>query len=87
MSSFAAPSMADAAPGRAPASLHERVQAWLARWRTRRAEVALESLDDRSLRDLGLTRSELASVRAEVEGRVEATRLRVLQDPARGWTA
>jgi uncharacterized protein YjiS (DUF1127 family) len=35
---------------------------------------ALRELDDRTLHDLGLDRSEITSVAAEVTGRVEATR-------------
>ncbi|WP_298829194.1 hypothetical protein [uncultured Piscinibacter sp.] len=87
MSTFAAPSTAITAPGRRLARLRDRVRAWLARGRERSATVALESLDERSLRDIGLARSELGSVRAELEGRVEATRLRVLQDLPRGGAA
>lgn len=86
MSALLPRSLAAAQRGRL-AALRERLNSWMARWRERHAAVELESLDERSLRDLGFTRSELASVRAEAEGRVEATRLRVLQDPARGWTA
>ncbi|HXX86299.1 MAG TPA: DUF1127 domain-containing protein [Casimicrobiaceae bacterium] len=36
----------------------------------------LQQLDDRELRDLGLDRSELASIAAEVTGAVESTRTR-----------
>jgi hypothetical protein len=36
------------------------------------------ALDDATLRDLGLSRSELASYQAEAEGRVEATRRRIV---------
>jgi hypothetical protein len=39
----------------------------------------IEPIDAATLRDLGLHRCELASYRAEAEGRVEATRLRVLR--------
>jgi len=39
-------------------------------------DVAMD-IDDKTLRDLGISRSELSSFRAEAEGRVERTRLRV----------
>jgi hypothetical protein len=37
-----------------------------------------DALSEHTLRDIGLTRSELGSYRAEVEGLVEATRTRAL---------
>jgi uncharacterized protein YjiS (DUF1127 family) len=52
----------------------------LAAWhrqRMHRATVAtLQSLDDRTLRDLGLHRSEIGGVAAEISGRAEVTTLR-----------
>lgn len=46
------------------------------RRRARRRFEDLRHLDERTLRDLGLTRSELASVVAELGGRAAATRRR-----------
>jgi uncharacterized protein YjiS (DUF1127 family) len=69
------------------AALCRRWGAWRARRQARRHALALEALDERTLHDLGFTLGELASVRAEAEGLVEATRLRVLQGLGRGWTA
>jgi hypothetical protein len=51
-------------------------------WCRARAAARHEPIDDATLRDLGLSRSELASVQEEAEGRVAATRLRVIR--ARG---
>lgn len=55
---------------------------WLARlraaWQRVGAAAATDGLDEQTLRDIGLTRSELPSYRAEVEGLVEATRVRAL---------
>lgn len=55
---------------------------WLLRlraaWHRVGAAVATDGLDEQTLRDIGLTRSELPSYRAEVEGLVEATRVRAL---------
>jgi uncharacterized protein YjiS (DUF1127 family) len=46
-------------------------------WRDARATYdVLRELDDRSLRDLGLDRSELESIAAEVAGTTERTRVR-----------
>jgi uncharacterized protein YjiS (DUF1127 family) len=45
-------------------------------WRARRRFDDLRHLDERTLRDLGVTRSELASVVAELGGRASATRRR-----------
>jgi hypothetical protein len=44
--------------------------------RRHRDDVAMD-IDDKTLRDLGISRCELSSFRAEAEGRVERTRLRV----------
>lgn len=42
-------------------------------------DAELRRLDDHALRDLGLARCELDSLRAEAERRVERTRLRVVR--------
>ncbi len=47
------------------------------RRRARRRFDDLRHLDERTLRDLGITRSELASVVSELGGRAAATRRRV----------
>lgn len=48
---------------------------------------ALDRLDDRSLRDLGLDRSEIASVAAEITGAAEHTRVYALQSVRRERTS
>jgi uncharacterized protein YjiS (DUF1127 family) len=52
------------------------------RWRRRMAlsaaDCELHGLNDAALRDIGLTQSEIPSLRAELEGRVEVTRLHAL---------
>lgn len=53
--------------------------AWLQRRRVRAAYLALREVDDRGLRDLGLHRSEILSVAAEIAGAAELTRVRALQ--------
>jgi uncharacterized protein YjiS (DUF1127 family) len=81
-----------AAPGPArPAAtapaLMARLRAALARlhaqWRqsqrARATRAALQSLDARALRDLGIDRSEIDSVAAELRGATEITRARCLQ--------
>ena len=50
------------------------------RRRARRRFDDLRHLDERTLRDLGITRSELASVVSELGGRAAATRRRVERD-------
>jgi hypothetical protein len=55
----------------------------LGRWLDRRRRVARArrlavALDDDTLRDLGIGRAELSSYQAELDGLVEATRLRVI---------
>lgn len=53
---------------------------WYCRRRVAAATYeSLRSLDDRSLRDLGLDRMELRSAAAEAAGQAERTRLQVLQ--------
>ena len=47
--------------------------------------AALRDLDDRTLRDLGFHRDEIASVVAELDGDAMATRVRTLRD-AHGCT-
>jgi uncharacterized protein YjiS (DUF1127 family) len=70
------------------------VFAWLAgsfwrSWRRQRQASAtyesLGTLDDHTLRDLGIDRSELRSVAAEVEGRVERTRVRARPAYGQAW--
>jgi uncharacterized protein YjiS (DUF1127 family) len=48
-------------------------------WRYALARANEPRIDDATLRDLGMSRSEIASCEAEARGRVEATRLRVLR--------
>jgi uncharacterized protein YjiS (DUF1127 family) len=45
--------------------------------RQRRELCTLSGLSDATLRDLGLARSELGSIQAEIDGRATATRMRV----------
>ena len=47
--------------------------------RARAIHATLRELDDHTLRDLGLDRSEIRSVAAELTGEAERTRVRVLQ--------
>jgi uncharacterized protein YjiS (DUF1127 family) len=47
--------------------------------RRRRELRALRVMSDATLRDLGLERSEIASIQAEIDGRTAATRMRVMQ--------
>jgi uncharacterized protein YjiS (DUF1127 family) len=78
-------------PGHAPhpadhrrpaAGWWQRLQSAWQRWAD---ATATEELDAQTLRDIGLTRSELPSYRAEVDGLVEATRVRaILQRQAAG---
>jgi uncharacterized protein YjiS (DUF1127 family) len=62
-------------------ALLDTTHVWHARIAQRRREravrVALGTLDTRTLRDLGLDRSEIGSVAAESAGRAEATRCRL----------
>jgi uncharacterized protein YjiS (DUF1127 family) len=48
---------------------------YLQRRETHAAYDALDALDDRTLRDLGLHRSEILSVAAELAGEAERTRM------------
>lgn len=59
-------------------ALLRAVAKWRARRMARAARAALAQLDDRTLKDLGLHRSELPSVAAELAREAEATRRRVL---------
>jgi uncharacterized protein YjiS (DUF1127 family) len=67
-------------PGRPSPRLGRRLRAVVRlvarRLRARRRFEDLRHLDERTLRDLGLTRSELASVVAELGGHVAAERRR-----------
>lgn len=59
------------------AAIARRVYARLRqRWHARATYDSLQQLGDRELRDLGLDRSELASIAAEVSGGAESTRVR-----------
>ena len=59
------------------AAIARRVYARLRQRRKARATYdSLQQLGDRELRDLGLDRSELASIAAEVTGEAESTRVR-----------
>jgi len=65
-----------------PARGREALTALRRRWRPRAADdAALRGLDAATLRDLGLSRSELESVACEAEGAVEPTRRRIARRP------
>lgn len=49
------------------------------RWQRACTESALRELDARALRDIGLDRSEIASMAAESHGAVPASRIRVIR--------
>jgi uncharacterized protein YjiS (DUF1127 family) len=53
------------------------VQAWRAWRKLQRERREFERLDERTLRDLGVSRSEFESCRDESRGRVELTRTRI----------
>jgi hypothetical protein len=53
-------------------------------WRYALARDARECIDDATLRDLGLHRSELASYCAELDGHAPATRRRVIAQRGSG---
>jgi len=77
---------------RAPTPWWPPLRRWLAPWGVLwpdligawRLAIARrpEALDDAALRDLGLSRCELQSYLAEVDGRAEPTRLRLLEPRA-----
>ena len=50
-------------------------------WRQAFTPAHHQPIDDATLRDLGMSRSELASYAAEASGRVELTRVRVIAAP------
>ena len=61
------------------ARLIDRVRgAWQRRRRDRATLRTLNSLDDRTLRDLGLHRSEIGAISAEIGGRAEPSHQRAL---------
>ena len=69
----------DASLGAATAIVRRLVERWR-RWRrAREAFHALRELDARTLRDLGLDRSEILSVVAEFAGEADPTRARSIQ--------
>jgi uncharacterized protein YjiS (DUF1127 family) len=82
-------------PAAVPQRLRMLFDRLLAPWRRalriRAQRAALERLDAATLRDLGLHRSEIGSLQAEMEGDHFATRRRVGADaelwPAARWTA
>jgi len=76
-------SLSSPAPWRALQAIADLLRrghvAWRRQSEARRSYLALRDLDERSLRDLGLDRSELGSLVAEIDGRAGPTRVRVLQ--------
>ena len=64
---------------RPEAAWRARVAAWRAWRRAAAAYRELRSLDARTLRDIGLTDSELSSVVAEIHGDAAPTRMRTFQ--------
>jgi len=74
-------------------STWQRLRAHWQRWRDRQVAAtrkrrewqALRELGDATLRDLGIARSELGSIQAEIDGHVEATRMRVHRHERRCW--
>ena len=59
-------------------SFFETLRTSIARWRER----GLADLDDRTLADIGIDRSEIASIEWEARGAAERTRLRIAD---RAW--
>ena len=53
-------------------------------WQRARLQARQPGLDDATLRDLGISRSELGSFEAEASGRAPATRLRTLMSGSHG---
>lgn len=62
------------------AALRSTAAAWLRMRRRQAALRELQALDDRMLRDIGVTRGELPSLVAELVGATPATRRRAMQD-------
>ncbi|MCU0963729.1 MAG: DUF1127 domain-containing protein [Burkholderiaceae bacterium] len=63
-------------------ALHAAATAWHARRRRRSTQRALWALDDRTLRDMGLSRAEAGSLAAELTGAAPATRRHAMAAPA-----
>ena len=55
------------------------IDEWRQRRQVRDTHIALQELDGATLRDLGLSRAELASLAGELHGDLSATRARALQ--------
>lgn len=81
---LAAPSGAARALQRLVSGLHWLRIAYAEQRRAARARAELALLDERSLHDLGLTRSEIESCLAESAGAAARTRRRIYSD-ASGW--
>jgi uncharacterized protein YjiS (DUF1127 family) len=71
------PASAGALFGAAARWMHATRVAWIAAVRRSREQRALSLLDDATLRDIGMRRSEIGSILAEAAGDAEMTRLRV----------
>ena len=76
-------SLSTPAPSRALQAVADLLRRGCAAWRhqaeARQTHLALRELDAHTLRDLGLDRSELGSLVAEIGGQAGPTRVRVLQ--------
>jgi uncharacterized protein YjiS (DUF1127 family) len=59
--------------------LRHITEAIVRRWQRAGTESALNELDARTLRDIGLDRSEISSLAAEAHGVVPATRIRAIR--------